>query len=187
MRHSPAAQAAAAQVPRDGAASKETSMNLTLRLSFAAAALTALAFPASRAADAAMDSMMVNPGAVKWGEAPPSVPKGAKLAVLNGDPSKPGPFTMRLQLPAGYKIAPHTHTQSENLTVLSGALYLGMGEKMDMQKGKALQAGGYHFLPGKTAHYAYTKAATVVQVHGDGPFDINYLNPADNPEKSAKP
>jgi quercetin dioxygenase-like cupin family protein len=138
------------------------------------------------AADTAADSTMVNSDAVKWGDAPPSVPKGAKLAVLNGDPSKAGPFTMRLKLPAGYKIPPHTHTQSENLTVLSGELYLGMGDKLDTSHGHGLKAGGFHYLPGKTPHYAYTKAPTVVQVHGEGPFDINYLNPADNPDKSAK-
>jgi hypothetical protein len=71
-------------------------------------------------------------------------------------------------------------------TVLSGAPYLGMGVKLDMKKGQALKAGGFHFLPGKTQHYAYTKSPTVVQVHGEGPFDIDYVNPADNPDKSAK-
>jgi hypothetical protein len=141
----------------------------------------------AKAADMVGDAAMVNAGAIKWQEAPPSVPKGAQIAVLQGDPGKAGPFTMRLRIPAGYKIAPHTHTQSENLTVISGALYLGMGEKMEQSHAKALNAGGFHFLPGKTAHYAFTKAATVVQVHGEGPFDIVYLNPADNPDKSAKP
>jgi hypothetical protein len=136
----------------------------------------------AQAADMAGDAAMVNPGAVKWQDAPPSLPKGAQIAVLHGDPGKAGPYTMRLRIPAGYKIAPHTHTQSENLTVISGALYLGMGEKMDHGHAKALSAGGFHFLPGKTPHYAFTKAPTVVQVHGEGPFDIVYLNPADNPE-----
>ena len=71
--------------------------------------------------------------------------------------------------------------------MISGALYLGMGEKMDRGQAKVLSAGGFHFLPVKTPHYAYTNAPTVVQVHGEGPFDINYLNPADNPDKTAKP
>jgi len=152
----------------------------------ATAFVLALGTPGAWAADAAGEAKMENPDAMRWGDAPPSVPKGAKIAVLSGDPSKSGPFTMRLKLPPNYRIPAHTHTQSENLTVLSGALYLGMGDKLDVQKGQALKAGGFHFLPGKTQHYAYTKAATVVQVHGDGPFDINYVNPADNPDTSAK-
>ena len=110
------------------------------------------------------DSTMTNPGSIKWGDAPPNMPKGGKLAVLSGDPSKAGPFVMRLMAPAGYKIAPHWHTQNENLTVISGTLYLGMGEKMNTGKAQALKAGGFHYLPGKTPHYAFTKAATVVQV-----------------------
>jgi len=151
--------------------------------SFAAAAAACLV-PAW-AADAPANTHMIDPDAIKWGDAPPSVPKGAKIAVLQGDPGKPGAYTMRLKLPANYKIAPHTHTQSENLTVMSGALYLGYGEKVDMPKAHALKAGGYHFLPGKTPHYAFTKTATTVQVSGEGPFDINYIDPKDNPEKAA--
>jgi quercetin dioxygenase-like cupin family protein len=134
----------------------------------------------------AADMTMVNPEAVQWGDAPPVLPKGAKLAVLFGDPGKAGPIVMRLKMPAGYKIAPHTHTKDEQLTIISGALYLGMGDKMD-GKAEALKAGGFHHLPGGTAHYAYTKSPTVVQVSGDGPFDIKYLKPEDNPDKSAKP
>jgi hypothetical protein len=139
------------------------------------------------AKDPPADMDMINPGAVKWGDPPPVLPKGAKIAVLKGDPSKPGPFVMRGMFPSNYKVAPHTHTQPENITVLSGALYLGFGDKMDTKTGHALQAGGFHYLPGKTPHYAYTKGPTVVQIHGEGPFDLVYLNPADNPDKTAKP
>ena len=146
------------------------------------AVLCALPLAGALAAD---DMTMTNPGDIKWGDAPPNMPKGAKVAVLYGDPGKAGPFTMRLKAPAGYKIAPHTHTQAENLTVISGALYLGMGEKMEMSKAHSLKAGAFHYLPGKTPHYAFTKSPTVVQVHGEGPFDLNYINPADNPDKSA--
>ncbi len=163
-------------------------LNSTLMSAAAAAALiSTLAVSPAGAADASNEMSMVNPGAIKWGDAPPSMPKGAKVAVLSGDPSKPGPFTLRIRTPAGYKIAPHTHTQSENLTVLSGTLYLGMGEKVEMAKAHALSAGGFHFLPGKTVHYAFSKVPTVVQVHGEGPLDLNYVDPKDNPDKSAKP
>lgn len=150
----------------------------------AAALITTLSYAPAALGD---DMTMVNPDAIKWGPAPPNMPKGGKLAVLAGDPGKPGPFVMRLMAPAGYKIAPHWHTQTENLTVISGTLYLGMGEKMEPAKAHVLKPGAFHYLPGKTQHYAFTKGPTVVQVHGEGPFDLNYVNPADNPDKTAKP
>jgi len=138
------------------------------------------------AASASADStMMMNKDEMKWGDVPPVLPKGGKITVLNGDPFKPGPFTLRLMMPANYKIAPHWHSKDENLTVISGTLALGLADKMD-GKTHDLKAGGYHFLPGKTHHYAISKGQTVVQVSGDGPFDITYLNAADDPSKMAK-
>jgi quercetin dioxygenase-like cupin family protein len=135
--------------------------------------------------DAMGDGVFINTGEIKWGDAPPTLPKGAKLAVLFGDPGKPGPFVVRLKAPAGYKIPPHWHTQTENLTIISGALYLGMGDKAQAAQAHALKPGGYHYLPAKAHHYAFTKAATVIQIHGDGPFDINYIDPNDDPQKGA--
>ena len=129
---------------------------------------------------------LINPNDIKWGPAPPSLPKGAKIAVLHGDPGKPGAFNIRLMTPAGYKIPPHWHSNDENLTVISGALYLGMGDNATAAAAHLLKAGGYHFLPGKAHHYAFTKSPTVVQVQSEGPFDINYINPADNPDKKAQ-
>lgn len=159
----------------------------TLWRSIAATALTStLALAPAVAADPATDMKMVDPASIKWSDAPPSLPKGAKVAVLHGDPGKSGPFTMRLMMPAGYRIAPHTHTQAESLTVISGAMYFGMGEKAEPSKAHALRAGGFHYVPGKSAHYVFTKVPTVVQGHGEGPFDINYINPVDNPQKTAK-
>jgi len=110
-----------------------------------ATALACLAGPVAAPAVAA-DSMIMNKGDIKWGDTPPSLPKGAKIAVLNGDPGKPGPFTIRLQMPAGYKIAPHWHSQDENLTLITGVMYLGMGETVDSSKATALKAGAYHYL-----------------------------------------
>ena len=132
------------------------------------------------------DAAFVNVKDTKWGDAPPTLPKGAKLAVLNGDPGKAAPFTMRLMMPANYNLAPHWHTQDENLTIVSGEFYIAMGDKIEKATAHALTAGGFHFLPGKAHHYAFTKAPTVVQIHGMGPFDINYLNPADDPLKASK-
>src|SRR4029077_10916448 len=135
---------------------------------------------------AAKAPVFVNAADVKWGDAPPDLPKGAQLAVLHGDPSKPAPFTLRLKLPAGYKIPPHWHTNDEQLTILSGSFILHMGDTMDAPA-HTLGVGAYHFLPGKMHHAAEVKGETLLQVDGTGPFDIHYLNPADNPNKAATP
>ena len=155
-----------------------------LAFGLALAVLTSLPVLAA-AADTAPDQVMLNTRDLKWGDAPPSMPKGAKVVVLFGDPSKSGPVVARLKMPAGYQVPPHWHSQTENLTVISGTLYLGMGDKMEMAHAHALKAGGFHILPGKTHHYAFTKSPTVVQVHGEGPLDITYINPDDDPQKSA--
>jgi hypothetical protein len=126
------------------------------------------------------EATSVNAAEVKFGPAPPDLPKGAELAVLHGDPGKPHPFTIRLKMPAGYKIPPHWHTKDEQLTILSGTFILHMGDTMDAPASN-LTAGGYHFLPGKMHHAAETKGETILQLDGVGPFDIHYLNPADNP------
>jgi hypothetical protein len=146
----------------------------------------ALTSTSALAADAMGDATFINGRDVKWGDAPPVLPKGAKFAVLFGDPGKPGPYVIRLLMPAGYKIAPHWHTQAENLTIISGAFYLSIGDTMDKAHAHALTAGGYHYLPAKAHHSAYAGTRTIVQVSGEGPFDITYINPADDPSK-AKP
>ena len=148
-----------------------------------AAAVLGCAGALAQAPALAADAMMMNPNEIKWGDPPPQLPKGAKIAVLHGDPGKEGPFTMRLKTPAGYKIAPHFHSQDENLTVVTGTVYLSMGDKMDMKGAHPLKAGGFHYLPGKTNHYAFSKGPSIIQVSGNGPFDITYINPADDPSK----
>lgn len=162
---------------------KAKSLQLLPRLGLVAAMLVpwVVAGQARAQEPAAAGTEMINPGSVKWGDAPPSMPKGAKLAVLYGDPGKDTPYVIRLKTPAGYKIAPHWHTQAENLTVISGTLYLGPGDKMDTAHARALKTGGYHYLPAKAHHYAFSKTETVVQIHGTGPLDINYVDPKDNP------
>jgi hypothetical protein len=132
------------------------------------------------------DSSMLNRKDLKWGDAPPALPKGAKLTVLYGDPFKPGPYALRAMFPPGYVVPPHFHTKDENLTVLSGALHLGMGEKIDKKGAHVLNLHGFHHLVGGTHHYAFVTTATVLEIHGDGPFDINYINPADDPQTKKK-
>ncbi len=120
---------------------------------------------------------------VKWGDAPPILPPGAKAAVLDGDPKKEGIFTMRLKLPSGYKVAPHWHPVDERLTVISGAFHLGLGEKADESKARKLPAGGFFSLPPRTAHFAFTSEETVVQISTMGPWSLTYVNPADDPSR----
>jgi hypothetical protein len=130
------------------------------------------------------DAVFISAKDVKWGDAPPDLPKGAQLGVLQGDPSKAGPFTVRLKAPDGYKIPPHWHSQTENLSVLEGTLTLYMGDTMTSEA-HDLDAGSYHYLPAKMHHAAQAKGDTIVQISGTGPFDIHYLNPSDNPNPKA--
>ena len=108
------------------------------------------------------------------------------FTVVSGDPGKPGLFVVRLKLPAGYKINPHWHPTDEHVTVLSGTFALGMGEKFDQAAMTELPVGGYALLPAQMRHYAMAKGETTVQVHGQGPFTLTYVNPADDPSKRGK-
>jgi ketosteroid isomerase-like protein len=124
------------------------------------------------------------PASLKWGDAPPGLPPGAKMAVVMGDPSQAGqPFVVRAQMPAGYKIMPHWHPTTESITVLSGAVAVGMGDKFDEPAMQAVPAGGFASVPAEMHHFFMTKAASTIQVHGIGPFAIMYVNPADDPSK----
>ena len=134
------------------------------------------------AAKAAKQPVTISPGDLKWGPAPAAFPPGAQLAVLHGDPSKKTLFALRFKMPDGYRIAPHWHSQDEELTVLAGTLMLGVGDKEG--DAHALETGAYHFLPGKMHHYASAKADTILEIHGLGPLDIHYLNPSDDPSKA---
>ncbi|MGB9178921.1 MAG: cupin domain-containing protein [Pyrinomonadaceae bacterium] len=125
------------------------------------------------------------PDQVKWGPAPPALPAGAQLAVLEGDPSKAGaPFTIRAKFPDGYKVPPHWHPTDERVTVLQGTLGMGVGEKFDPAAGHELPAGSYASMPKGTRHFAWAIGETVIQVNGMGPFEVNYVNPADDPRKA---
>jgi anti-sigma factor ChrR (cupin superfamily) len=148
--------------------------------------LIALAFilACANTAIAADDMKMpTNSGDLKWGPAPPVLPKGAEITVLSGDPSKDAPYVIRLKMPSGYLIPAHNHPTTENVTVISGNFHIGMGDKFDEKKGIELTAGGYAEAPAKMNHYAWTSSATIVQVHGQGPATITYVNPADDPSK----
>jgi hypothetical protein len=126
--------------------------------------------------------VMVTPNDLTWAEVP-SLPPGAKVAVIEGPMDQATPFTIRLKLPADYKIPAHWHPAIEHVTVLSGTFNLGMGDKLDSTKTTALPAGSMAIMQPKTTHFAWTKAETIVQVHGVGPWAVHYVDPADDPRK----
>ncbi len=129
---------------------------------------------------------LYSPGKLKWQDGPPSLPKGAQIAVLEGDPSKEGPFVFRVKVPDGYRIPPHTHPKMERVTVITGTFNIGMGEKFDKNATDPMPAGTYgHWEPGMK-HFVWVNGETVAQFHGMGPWSINYVNPADDPRKQAK-
>jgi quercetin dioxygenase-like cupin family protein len=118
---------------------------------------------------------------LKWQNGPASLPKGALIALLEGDPSKEGPFVIRIKFPDGCRIMPHTHPKRERVTVLSGVLNIGMGEKFDEKAGRAMPAGSYGSWPEGMKHFGWATGETVIQLHGIGPWSIQYLNPDDDP------
>ena len=133
-----------------------------------------------------MEAALHRPDDLKWTDGPASLPPGARIAVLEGDPAKPGPFVFRVKVPDGYRIPPHTHPKPERVTVISGIFNLGMGDKFDAAKTEALPAGTYGTWPARMTHFVHTKGETVVQFDGDGPWVIEYVNPADDPRKGKK-
>jgi len=121
---------------------------------------------------------------VKFGPVPPFIPPGAQLAVLEGDPmAASGDYTIRLKMPNGYRIPPHTHPLRENVTVISGTLKVGMGDQFDADKMMSFGAGSFAYLDPTMHHYAAASGETVVQIHGISPVKFNYINPADDPGK----
>lgn len=130
------------------------------------------------------EHIMKSPSELNWKDGPPTLPKGAQMSVLTGDPGRPGPFTMRLKFPATYQIPAHWHSQVENVTVIEGELHMGTGDKLDESKSHSIPVGGFVMMPKKHRHFAYTKnLPTIVQIHGQGPFDITYVDPANDPRK----
>lgn len=120
---------------------------------------------------------------LKW-TAPAAYAKGAQFTVLKGDPTKEGLYVVRLKVPAGFKIAAHTHPNDENVTVLSGSFNIGTGDKLDEKKGSLVKAGGYSFVAKGMTHYAWFTEETVLQLHGMGPQGITYVDPNDDPRKA---
>jgi quercetin dioxygenase-like cupin family protein len=121
------------------------------------------------------------PTDIKWVDAPPALPRGAKVAALEGDSTKEGPFVMRVKMPDGYRIAPHTHPKPERVTVIAGTLYIGMGAKFDETRGKEMPAGSFGTWPAGMKHFGWVKGETILQLHGTGPWSMTYVDPKDDP------
>lgn len=129
-------------------------------------------------------AIVVLPDQVTWKPGPPSLPPGAQAAVLEGNPKEEGPFTMRLSLPDGYRIPPHSHAAVERVTVIQGTFKVGMGDKVDRSAMTALPAGTFAALQPGTRHFAEAQGKTIVQLNGVGPWKLTYVNPADDPRKA---
>lgn len=154
------------------------------RLSAAAAlgtliAMSVLAAPAALAGEAAYTATAA--GEVSFSPGPPTLPAGAEIAVLLGNPAEEGPFVLRLKFPAGYQVPPHRHPQEEHVTVISGGLGIAAGEMLDTSAASLLVPGSFVRIPVGQAHFAWTEAETVVQLNGVGPFGIEYIEAADDP------
>jgi quercetin dioxygenase-like cupin family protein len=162
-------------------------MRYTLLLVAAILPLGALAAQESSPAGAQpSQAHVLTPEHLTWGPAPAVLPAGAQLAVLEGDPTKAGPFTMRLSMPAGYRLPPHFHQVDEHVTVISGAFQVGMGDTFDESKLTTLPPGTFGVIPPGMRHFARADKATVVQLHGVGPWGLTYVNPADQPKTATK-
>ena len=155
---------------------------VTLSVALALSSIAAPVALAQSSTHTASDHMMATPDELKWVDIP-SLPPGAKLAVIEGPINQPGPVTFRLKLPANYQIPAHWHPAIEHVTVISGTFNMGTGDKLDQAKTKALTAGSVAIMQPKTNHFGWTKDETIVQVHGVGPWGVTYVNPADDPRK----
>jgi quercetin dioxygenase-like cupin family protein len=141
--------------------------------------LFAVASPASRAQQAAHR---------KWGPAPAVFPRGARMSVLSGDPARAGPYAVQLSMPHGYRVPPHYHPTNEHIIVRRGSLLFGTGDQMNRSTRKQmrrLRVGESVDAQANMHHYVEASGPTEVEVSGEGPFAMTYVNPADDPQRRA--
>jgi quercetin dioxygenase-like cupin family protein len=155
---------------------------IALSLTLSAAAAAAQGSPGQ----GAQHAVIVLPDQITWKPGPPSLPSGARFAVIEGNPAEAGPFTMRLSVPNGYRIPPHSHPGIEHVTVMKGTFRVGMGDKFDASALTPLPAGAFVALAPGTRHFAEAQGETVLQLHGVGPWSVTYVNPADDPRKQTQ-
>lgn len=156
---------------------------LSVALPLSVAAQAAPVKPAD-AGHGAAAPIVAHAGAIAWRAGPPSLPPGAEFAILEGNPAEAGPITMRLRFPANYAVPAHWHSAIEHITVLEGTFNVGMGDVLDRSAGTTLTVGGFGVVPAGMRHFAWTgDQPAVLQLHSVGPWDITYVNPADDPRK----
>lgn len=127
--------------------------------------------------------IMLSSDEIEWQPGPASLEEGAEFAVLEGDPGEPGPVTMRLRLPDGFVIAPHHHPRPERVTVLEGTFRFAMESEFDPAAAEPLPAGSFFVMPPGMHHFAIAEGETVIQLNVQGPWEIVYLDPADDPRE----
>lgn len=142
--------------------------------------------PAAPKASTTGSQSLVRAKNIKWGAAPPGLPPGAKAVLLQGSPDGTGPYVIRLQLPAKYRIPFHSYAKAQDVTVLSGTLFAANTQTFDKKKAFSIRPGDFYHLPAATSQFVYTKDETVVEIHGEGPLEIKYTSAADDPLKGAK-
>ena len=130
-----------------------------------------------------MNNKLVAPAEIQWGTGPAILPAGIQGAILHGDPTKDGLFSMRFKLPKGYRVAPHTLSKAGLFTVISGNFRIGMGEKADPSKARAMPVGSFIALAPDTPHFVSVDEETVVQLNNIGPWVITYIDPKDDPRQ----
>jgi mannose-6-phosphate isomerase-like protein (cupin superfamily) len=136
----------------------------------------------SHVAAGAEDS--AGPAALDWGRQPPGLPAGGRAAVVRGDPSKAGPFTVRVDLPDGYTVPPHWHPTSERIKVLEGVFLMGDGQQWSNSSLRPLRAGQEATVAARHPHYVRAKGKTMIEIRSTGPFEITYVNSTDDPRKA---
>jgi quercetin dioxygenase-like cupin family protein len=124
--------------------------------------------------------LLMKPSELQWSEVA-SMAQGARIAVIEGNLGTEEPFTFRLKLPANYRVDPHVHPAYERVTVLSGTFHFAHGDTFDRNKTTALPAGGVAIMPPGAPMFGYTEEETIIQLHGTGPWGIQYVNPEDDP------
>lgn len=124
--------------------------------------------------------IMLDPRELQWQDIASMAPP-AQIAIIEGDPGSEGPFTMRLRLPPDYRIEPHIHPEYERVTVISGELHFAHGEEFDRERTRPLGTGAVAIMPPGEPMFGYTERETIIQLHGNGPWGIEYINPGDDP------
>jgi anti-sigma factor ChrR (cupin superfamily) len=155
---------------------------MSSRLAVVAAAIVSSLIALSAGWAQMSDHRMITASDLKWADVP-SLPPGAKIAVIEGPMTEAVPFTIRLKFPPNYSIPAHSHPAVERVTVLAGTFHMGTGDKLDSEKGMPLSPGDMMIMQPKTNHFAWTKGEVVVQLNGMGPWGVTYVNPADDPRK----